>query len=33
TIMQVYFSVTPLQLDRTFNDAFRSLDGWLDGLR
>jgi 5'-nucleotidase len=26
-------SITPLQLDRTFNDAFRSLDGWLEGLR
>jgi len=32
-VMQGYVSVTPLQLDRTFNDAFRSLDGWLEGLR
>jgi 5'-nucleotidase len=26
-------SITPLQLDRTFSDAFGSLDGWLEGLR
>jgi tRNA pseudouridine13 synthase len=32
-VMQGYVSITPLQLDRTFNDAFRSLDGWLEGLR
>ncbi|MFP3527078.1 5'/3'-nucleotidase SurE, partial [Pantoea sp. SIMBA_072] len=25
-------SITPLQLDRTFNDAFEQLDGWLEGL-
>ena len=31
-VMQGYVSITPLQLDRTFNDAFRSLDGWLGGL-
>jgi len=31
-VMQGYVSVTPLQLDRTFNDAFESLDGWLEGL-
>ncbi|MNI84109.1 5'-nucleotidase SurE [compost metagenome] len=31
-VMQGYVSITPLQLDRTFNDAFRSLDGWLEGL-
>ncbi|AVU74371.1 5'/3'-nucleotidase SurE [Pseudomonas sp. Fig-3] len=32
-VMQGYVSITPLQLDRTFNDAFRTLDGWLEGLR
>jgi len=32
-VMQGYVSITPLQLDRTFNDAFRSLDGWLEELR
>ncbi|MFJ4197488.1 5'/3'-nucleotidase SurE [Pseudomonas sp. NPDC089534] len=31
-VMQGFVSITPLQLDRTFNDAFRSLDGWLEGL-
>ncbi len=31
-LMQGFVSVTPLQLDRTFNDAFASLDGWLEGL-
>ncbi|BBP75168.1 5'/3'-nucleotidase SurE [Pseudomonas gingeri NCPPB 3146 = LMG 5327] len=31
-LMQGFVSVTPLQLDRTFNDAFSSLDGWLEGL-
>ena len=31
-VVQGYVSITPLQLDRTFNDAFRSLDGWLEGL-
>lgn len=31
-VMQGYVSVTPLQLDRTFNEAFASLDGWLEGL-
>ena len=31
-VMQGYVSVTPLQLDRTFNDAFERLDGWLEGL-
>jgi len=25
-------SITPLQLDRTFSDAFEQLDGWLEGL-
>ena len=31
-VMQGYVSITPLQLDRTFGDAFKSLDGWLEGL-
>lgn len=31
-VMQGYVSITPLQLDRTFNDAFEQLDGWLEGL-
>lgn len=31
-VMQGYVSITPLQLDRTFSDAFKSLDGWLEGL-
>ncbi|MGI4838595.1 MAG: 5'/3'-nucleotidase SurE [Janthinobacterium lividum] len=31
-VMQGYVSVTPLQLDRTFNDAFNHLEGWLEGL-
>jgi 5'-nucleotidase len=31
-VMQGYVSVTPLQFDRTFNEAFRALDGWLEGL-
>lgn len=31
-VMQGYVSVTPLQLDRTFNDAFNSVQGWLEGL-
>ena len=31
-VMQGYVSITPLQLDRTFNDAFECLDGWLEGL-
>ncbi len=25
-------SITPLRLDRTFNDAFEQLDGWLEGV-
>jgi len=25
-------SITPLQLDRTFNDAFDQLSGWLEGV-
>jgi len=31
-VMQGYVSITPLQLDRTFNDAFERLDGWLEGV-
>jgi len=30
--MQGYVSVTPLQLDRTFNQAFEQVQGWLEGL-
>lgn len=32
-VMQGYVSITPLQLDRTFNDAFGGLDPWLEVLR
>ncbi|WQG58655.1 5'/3'-nucleotidase SurE [Pseudomonas sp. RTB3] len=32
-VMQGYVSITPLQFDRTFSDAFSRLDGWLEGLR
>ena len=31
-VMQGYVSVTPLQLDRTFQEAFSGLDGWLEDL-
>ncbi|RJG10138.1 5'/3'-nucleotidase SurE [Pseudomonas cavernicola] len=31
-VMQGYVSITPLQLDRTFHEAFRGLDSWLEGL-
>ncbi len=31
-VMQGYVSITPLQLDRTFADAFTCLNGWLEGL-
>lgn len=31
-VMQGYVSITPLQLDRTFNEAFRSIEPWLEGL-
>ncbi|MFG0382050.1 5'/3'-nucleotidase SurE [Pseudomonas sp. zbq_18] len=31
-VMQGYVSITPLQLDRTFNEAFGSIEGWLEGL-
>ncbi|QAX82067.1 5'/3'-nucleotidase SurE [Candidatus Pseudomonas adelgestsugas] len=30
-IMQGYVSITPLQLDRTFSDAFSCLESWLKG--
>ena len=32
-VMQGYVSITPLQFDRTFSDAFNGLEGWLEGLR
>lgn len=31
-VMQGYVSITPLQLDRTFHEAFDDLQGWLEGL-
>ena len=31
-VMQGYVSITPLQLDRTFPEAFAGLEGWLEGL-
>ncbi|HZX52668.1 MAG TPA: 5'/3'-nucleotidase SurE [Pseudomonas sp.] len=31
-VMQGYVSVTPLQLDRTFQDGLNSLQPWLEGL-
>ncbi|WP_213876848.1 5'/3'-nucleotidase SurE [Pseudomonas sp. dw_358] len=31
-VMQGYVSVTPLRLDRTFNEAFGALEGWLEEL-
>ncbi|HLT05507.1 MAG TPA: 5'/3'-nucleotidase SurE [Pseudomonas sp.] len=31
-VMQGYVSVTPLQLDRTFHEAFQGLDTWLEDL-
>ena len=31
-VMQGYVSITPLQLDRTFQDGFSSLQPWLEGL-
>ena len=31
-VMQGYVSITPLQLDRTFGDSFKSLNGWLEGM-
>lgn len=31
-VMQGYVSITPLQLDRTFHEAFNDLDSWVEGL-
>ncbi|WP_028239516.1 5'/3'-nucleotidase SurE [Stutzerimonas azotifigens] len=31
-IMQGYVSITPLQLDRTFREAFHGLERWLEGV-
>lgn len=31
-VMQGYVSITPLQLDRTYQDGFSSLNSWLEGL-
>ena len=31
-VMQGYVSITPLQLDRTFGDGFKSLNDWLEGM-
>ncbi|MGS0736067.1 5'/3'-nucleotidase SurE [Pseudomonas sp. GG8] len=31
-VMQGFVSITPLQLDRTYQDGFSSLNGWLEGL-
>ncbi len=31
-VLQGYVSITPLQLDRTFNEAFRGLENWLESL-
>ncbi|KAF1056792.1 MAG: 5'-nucleotidase SurE [Pseudomonas delhiensis] len=31
-VMQGYVSITPLQLDRTFREAFGGLEAWLGGL-
>ncbi len=31
-VMEGFVSVTPLQLDRTFQDGMRSLEPWLEGL-
>jgi len=31
-VMQGYVSITPLQLDRTFSDGFKSLNDWLEGM-
>ncbi|MCB2747301.1 5'/3'-nucleotidase SurE, partial [Listeria monocytogenes] len=30
-VMQGYVAITPLQLDRTFHEAFGGLDEWLGG--
>ena len=31
-VVQGYVSITPLQLDRTFNEAFATIEPWLEGL-
>lgn len=31
-VLQGYVSITPLQLDRTFSEAFEGLDSWLEGV-
>jgi 5'-nucleotidase len=31
-VMQGYVSITPLQLDRTYQDGFNSLNAWLEGM-
>jgi 5'-nucleotidase len=31
-VVQGYVSITPLQLDRTFNEVFREIEPWLEGL-
>jgi len=31
-VVQGYVSITPLQLDRTFNEAFATITPWLEGL-
>ncbi|MDH0747554.1 5'/3'-nucleotidase SurE [Pseudomonas sp. GD03842] len=31
-VLQGYVSVTPLQLDRTYQDGFKSLNAWLEGM-
>lgn len=31
-VMQGYVSITPLRLDRTFNEALETMDGWLEGI-
>ena len=31
-VMQGYVSITPLQLDRTYGDGFKSLNDWLESM-
>jgi len=31
-VLQGYVSITPLQLDRTYQDGFNSLNAWLEGM-
>ena len=31
-VMQGYVPITPLRLDRTFNEALDTMDGWLEGI-